>query len=176
MGSLSSAFEVLSKGIIISSNSRKYQDIALFLLEEENFHQLEEIVEKLGFKLIGRSGYFYLSKLNSSREEVERFVKNHKRTIIAIAILKNIYPLLSAGMVVKQTDFTTQLRKREDEELERKLLLLTSQKDLKSGIEEFFKILEKNFVLEKNFSSDRDSFKVLSSINYYLTLVELASQ
>ena len=36
-------------------------------------------------------------------------------------------------------------------------------------VEEFFKLLERFFIVEK---IDKDSYKVLNSINYYIKIVE----
>jgi len=51
-------FEVLSKGVIISTNSKKYENFAKFLSIEENFEELDKAVAKLGFYLVGENGYF----------------------------------------------------------------------------------------------------------------------
>ena len=166
MAGMKECFEVLSKGVIVSNNSDKFFEVANFLNIEDNFEEFSDVVEKLGFKVIGESGYFYLTK---ETQEVESFVNNHKKAIISISILKQIYPLISPNFSLKQTDFIVDFDKKRDENLENRLKFITTNSDFKSMVEEFFKLLERFFIVEK---IDKDSYKVLNSINYYIKIVE----
>jgi hypothetical protein len=175
MDYMKEAFEVLSKGIIISTGSQKYHNIANFLSVDENFEALKSVVDKIGYYLVGESGYFYLSKKGLlSREDVNYFVDRHKKTIVAISVLKQIFPVLSVNSVIKQSKFIVEYDKRGDELLRDKLLYLSSSEDIKTEVEELFSILQKSFVLEQNQRGDRDSYKVLSALSYYLKIVDSA--
>ncbi len=173
MEQLKEAFEILSKGVILSQNSKKYSEVVNFLAIDENFEKLSSLVSQLGFELIGENGYFYFVKESTmTPTEVQLFVESHKKVIVAIAILKQIIPLLSPNDTIKITDFTAELTKRVDESLEQKLYFLFGELDTKTKIEEFFKLLEKRAILERVNAKDKDSFRVMQSINYYLKIVE----
>ncbi|MRJ02012.1 MAG: hypothetical protein GXO19_01350 [Epsilonproteobacteria bacterium] len=171
MAELSQVFETLHKGVLVSVNSRRYGDIAQFLLVEENLEELREIVERLGYRLIAQSGYFYLTKPALDWSQKETFINQHKRVIVAVSILRTLFPLLSADMVIKKSEVIALLRKRED--LAQELAYATSQRDLLLGVDELFRLLERSFVLEQMGQERGDSFRVLAGINYYTTLVEL---
>jgi len=166
------AFEVLIKGVIISNNSNKFLEIANFLAIEDNFYELEEIFNKIGYNLVAENGYFYISKKTKlSKDEIESFFNMHKKIIVAISILKQLYPLIGVGDIIKQTEFISLFCKKEDNNLKQKLNFLIKA-DFKTQVEEFFKLLERAFVIEKESSKDKDSFKVLNSLNYYVKIVE----
>jgi hypothetical protein len=166
-------FEVLSKGIVVSLNSDRYFEIANFLNIDENFEIFDDIVSAIGYHLIGENGYFYLSKnkrLDSS--EIESFIVTHKKTIIAISILKEMYPLISAGDTISFVTFVKDMQGKESDLIRQKMNYLFDGMDEKSASEEFFKLLEKNFILERISSKDKNSYKVLNSIGYFVNIVE----
>ncbi|MFK5938305.1 MAG: hypothetical protein QM497_07910, partial [Sulfurimonas sp.] len=73
-------FKVLSKGVMVSINSQKYHDIANFLMIDENFDESYELLNKLGFRLNGENGYFFISKKDSMNEsERHSFLNSHKK-------------------------------------------------------------------------------------------------
>ena len=166
-------FKVLSKGVMISINSQKYHDEAKFLRIEENFQELSEILEKLGFILNGENGYFYISKkekLNDS--EVSSFINNHKNIFVSIAILKQLFPYIERGNILKQTDFTFSLKQKDDSLLEQKFEYLFGTKDLKDAVEKFFELLSKYNIIEKKDNDSKDEYLVLSSLEYYSKIVQ----
>jgi len=166
-------FNVLSKGIIISNKSDKYFELANYLNIDENFEKFDEIVNELGYKLIGENGYFYLTKKSKIENlDVESFLSFYKKTIVAISILKQVYPLITAGDIIKITDFIVEVEKKTNSNIDEKLDFLFGNTDKKTKIEEFFKLLEKNFVIEKIDSTDKNSYEVLNSINYFIKIVE----
>jgi hypothetical protein len=166
-------FEVLSKGIVVSLNSDRYFEIANFLNIDENFEIFDDIISAIGYQLIGENGYFYLSKnrrLDSG--EMDSFISTHKKTIIAISILKEIYPLISAGDVISFVEFVKDMHTKESDLIQQKMHFLFDNLDEKSAGEEFFKLLERNFVIERINSKDKNSYKVLNSIGYFVNIVE----
>jgi hypothetical protein len=170
---LDEVFKVLSKGILISLNSQKYSDEAKFLMIEENFEELSRIMKKLGFILNGENGYFYLSKKEKMNDaELQAFLNNHKNILLCIAILKQLFPYLERGTLVKQTDFIVQLKQKEDSLLEQKFEYIFKTKDLKDIVERFFDLLEKNYILEKKENDSKDEYLVLSALDYYLKIVQ----
>lgn len=170
---LDEVFKVLSKGVIISINSQKYLEAAKFLMIDENFDELYKILNKLGFILNGENGYFYISKKETMNEsELNSFLNNHKNTLIAIAILKQLFPYLERGSILKQTDFIVHYKQKEDPRLQQKFEYIFKSKDLKDIVEKFFDLLEKNYILEKKENDSKDDYLVLSSIEYYTKIVQ----
>jgi hypothetical protein len=168
----SQIFDTLSKGVIISINSDKYHEMANYLSIDENFEAFNETINEIGYKVVGENGYFYLSKNEKlENSEVENFISFHKKTIVAIAILKQIYPLIASGDIISFTDFIVEFEKKLNPDIEDKLNYLFSS-DKKTQIEELFKLLEKNFIIEKISQKDKNSYKVLNLINYFVKIVE----
>jgi hypothetical protein len=162
-------FDVLSKGIIVSTNSSKYKEIAAFLLDEDNFYNFNSIISKLGFYLVGENGYFYLSKDLSPAEE-EKFFNSHKHLILAIAQLKKIFVHLDKGHKIKKSEFIKRFDSKKDEKI---IKTLFDTEDLMEITDKLFNLLERNFVLEAKSS---DEYLVLNAINYYLDIVNSISE
>lgn len=166
-------YKVLSKGVIVSINSQKYIDIAKFLIIDENFDEFSAILNKLGYILNGENGYFFISKKEKMNDvELSSFLNNHKNILISIAILKQLFPYLDRGAILKQTDFIVHYKQKEDALLQQKFEYIFKTKDLKDIVEKFFDLLEKNYILEKKESDSRDEYLVLSSIDYYTKIVQ----
>ena len=160
-------FEVLSKGIIVSTNSKKYEKVAKFLSIDENFEEFDKTVAKLGFYLVGENGYFYLSK-PLKRDEEEKFFNSHKDIILAIALMKRLFVHLDASHKIKKSDFIVRIKTKFDEvEDISKALFKTT--DIMEISDKLFNLLEKASVLE-NVSGEE--YMVLNSIYYYLDIVE----
>ncbi len=86
-------FKILSKGVMVSINSKKYSEVAKFLLIDDNYQELAIILDKLGFNLRGESGYFFIAqKEKLSDTQLNSFLNNHKILIVSIAILKQLFP------------------------------------------------------------------------------------
>ena len=162
-------FDVLSKGIIVSTNSSKYKDIASYLLEDENFNSFNNLMNRLGFYLVGENGYFYLSKELKSDEE-EKFFNAHKQIILAIAQLKKVFVHLDKGHKIKKSEFIKRFESKKDEKI---IKALFNSDDIMEITEKLFNILERNFVLE---AKSKDEYLVLNSINYYLDIVNSISE
>jgi len=166
-------FKVLSKGVMVSLNSRKYLDVANFLMIDENFDELSILLAKIGFKLNGQNGCFYISKQESMNEvELHSFLKNHKDVLVAVAILKQILPYIDRGNTLKQTEFTHQYIQKDDAGLEQKFEYIFETRDLKDVVEKFFDLLEKNYIIERKDRDNKDEYLVLSAIEYYINIVE----
>ncbi len=166
-------FKVLSKGIMISINSQKYLQEANFLMIDENFDELSAILKKLGFRLNGENGYFYISKKENMNEaELSSFLNNHKNILISIAILKQLFPYLERGHILKKTDFILHYKQKEDALLEQKFEYIFKTKDFMDVVEKFFDLLEKNSILEKKENDSKDEYLVLSAIEYYTKIVQ----
>lgn len=166
-------FKVLSKGIMVSMHSQKYHDIVNFLMIEENFAEMADLLGKLGFRLNGENGYFYISKKeNMNESELTSFLNAHKKVLVSIAILKQLFPFLDRGNILKQTDFIHQYKQKNDALLEQKFEYIFETKDLKDVVERFFDLLEKNYIIEKKDSDSKDDYLVLSSIEYYMKIVQ----
>ena len=162
-------FEILSKGIIISTNSSKYKDEAMYLLDEDNFNSFNSLLNRLGFYLVGENGYFYLSKDLKSDEE-EKFFNAHKNIILAIAQLKKVFVHLDKGHKIKKSEFIKRFDSKKDEKI---IKYLFNTDDLMEITDKLFNLLERNYVLE---SKSSDEYLVLNAIDYYLDIVSLVSE
>jgi hypothetical protein len=158
-------FDVLSKGIIISTNSSKFKQEAAWLMEEDNFLEFNELLSKLGFYLVGENGYFYLSKELKIDEE-EKFFNAHKALILAIAQLKKVFVHLDRGHKIKKSEFIKRFEVKKDDEI---IKALFNTDDLIEITDKLFNLLERNYVLE---SKSKDEYLVLNSIMYYLDIVD----
>jgi len=162
-------FNILSKGVIISTNSSKYKDEAMYLLDEDNFNSFNTLLNRLGFYLVGENGYFYLSKDLKSDEE-ERFFNTHKNIILAIAQLKKVFVHLDKGYKIKKSEFIKRFDSKKDEKI---IKTLFNSDDVMEITDRLFNMLEKNFVIE---AKSKDEFLVLNAIDYYLDIVSLVSE
>ena len=179
---IAEVFEVLSQGKIISMNSDKYKEYAIFLQDDDTFDLFSEAASTLGFILNGENGYFYLSKkAQPKKEELEGYINKHRDIILAISILREIYPQLDRGSIIRYTEFIKEyeLQKREDSSIQERLNILVSGReniDLKSAIDLFFDKLIKFDIIEQINKQDQDSYKVLDAIDYYIKIIELAER
>ena len=159
-------FDILSRGIIISLNSSKYKNEAMYLLDEDNFNSFNALLNRLGFYLIGENGYFYLSKDLKSDEE-EKFFNAHKNIILAIAQLKKVFVHLDKGHKIKKSEFIKRFDSKKDEKI---IKYLFNTNDLMEITEKLFNLLDRNYVIE---SKNKDEYLVLNAIDYYLDIVDL---
>ncbi len=170
---IATIFKVMMKGVMISRNSQKYGEMATFLLNEENYIEYEALLQTLGYELNGENGYFYLSKSDAlSSEEIEQFVRSHKEVFMLIAILKQLMPYVRSGTTIRYTEFISLFEQKRDEKIDEKWHYLFVGSDLKSSSEKFFERLQKEYIVEQIDRKDSDSYRVLNSIDYYLSLLE----
>jgi hypothetical protein len=162
-------FEILSKGVIISSNSSKFIKEATWLMEDENFNSLNTTLNKLGLYLVGENGYFYLSK-DLKLEEEEKFFNSHKALILAIAQLKKVFVHLDKGHKIKKSEFIKRFEAKKDEKI---IKALFDSDDIMEITDKLFNLLERNYVIE---SKSKDEYLVLNAINYYLDIVDAISE
>ncbi len=162
-------FEILSKGVIISSNSSKFIKEATWLMEDENFNSLNKTLNRLGLYLVGENGYFYLSKDLKSDEE-DKFFNAHKQLILAIAQLKKVFVHLDKGHKIKKSEFIKRFEAKKDDKI---IKALFDTEDLMEITDKLFNMLEKNYVIE---SKSKDEYLVLNAINYYLDIVDAISE
>ena len=153
-------FDILSKGIIISSNSSKFKDEAMWLMDDDNFNNLNSTLNRLGLYLVGENGYFYMSK-DLKCDEMEKFFNHHKALILAIAQLKKVFVHLDKGHKIKKSEFIKRFESKKDEKI---IKALFNTDDLMEITEKLFNLLERNFVIE---SKSTDEYMVLNSINYH---------
>ena len=88
---IAKAFEILSQGKIISANSSEYVELVNMLLIDSFFNELKELLDTIGYRLIGEDGYFYLakkSKLSNSEQQI--FIQKNRELIIAISLLRQL--------------------------------------------------------------------------------------
>ena len=175
---IAKAFEILSQGKIISSNSSQYSELANMLLTDSFFNELNELVTQIGYRLIGEGGYFYMAKkgkLNATQQQA--FITKHRDLIIAIAFLRELYPRLDRGNVISFIDTVVNYgnTKTDDSSIRDRLVYFSwikNKEDEKGMLEQLFKHLEDKSIIEKVQESNTDKYKVLDAINYYLSIVD----
>lgn len=171
-------FSLLSQGKIISLNSKEYQEYALYLANENNFDEVDSLVRKIGYNLVGENGYYYMSKKEQmdSKERIA-FVKEHKDIILAIAIIRLLHPRKDRGASITFTETVAEYEayKRNDFTILEKLKRLSSSKNHtneKAMIEQMFLLLKKGNVIERISSDNDNNYKILDAIEYYISIVE----
>jgi len=175
---IAKAFDVLSQGKIISSNSSKYNELANMLLTESFFDEVSEVLNRIGYRLVGESGYFYMAKKNKlNSSEQQSFINKNRDLIVAISFLRQLYPRLDRGSMVSYTGTVANYlnTKRDDSSIRDKLVYFSWIKDKddeKSMLEQLFKHLEDKNIIEKVQESNTDKYKILDAINYYLSIVD----
>ncbi len=175
---IAKAFEILSQGKIISTNSSKYSELANMLLTDSFFSEVDELISKIGYRLIGEGGYFYMAKkgkLNATQQQL--FINKHRDVIVAISFLRQLYPRLDRGNVLSFIDTVTSYgnTKKDDKSIRDKLVYFSwikNKDDEKGMMEQLFKHLEDKNVLEKVSVSNSDKYKVLDAVNYYISIVD----
>jgi len=175
---LAKAFEILSQGKIISTNSSQYNELANMLLTDSFFYELDELINKIGYRLIGEGGYFYISKkakLNAKEQQL--FINKNRDIIVAIAFLRQLYPRLDRGDTISfiNTVVSYENVKRDDSSIRDKLSFpsyINNKDDERGMLEQLFKHLEDKNVIERVYDSNTDKYKLLDSINYYLSIVD----
>lgn len=175
---IAKAFEILSQGKIISANSSEYVELVNMLLIDSFFNELKELLDTIGYRLIGEDGYFYLakkSKLSNSEQQI--FIQKNRELIIAISLLRQLYPRLDKGGIISFLQTVTEYTniKKENESIKDKLSYFSwikNKDDEKEMFEQFFKYLEDRNIIEKENINNTDKYKVLNSISYYISIVE----
>lgn len=177
---IATVFEILSQGKIISTNSKKYSEYARLLQDEDTFDTFYKAASTLGYILNGENGYFYLSKKGQmKKDEIEAYLSKHKDAIVAISILRQLFPQLDRGSYLKYTEFITEyeMQKKEDASIKNRLNMLVFGKgniDLKSTIDILFDRLRKFDLIERVNENDQDTYKILNAIEYYIKIIELS--
>jgi hypothetical protein len=175
---IAKAFEILSQGKIVSVNSSQYIELVNMLLIDSFFNELKDVLDTIGYRLIGEDGYFYLAKKGKlSNSEQQAFIQRNKELIIAISLLRELYPRLDKGGIIYFLQTVTEYinRKRENESIKDKLSYFSwikNKDDEKEMLEQFFKFLEDRNIIEKESINNSDKYRVLNSISYYISIVE----
>ncbi len=82
---IAKAFEILSQGKIISANSSEYVELVNMLLIDSFFNELKELLDTIGYRLIGEDGYFYLAKKSKLSNSYYKFpIFLYKNLLFAI--------------------------------------------------------------------------------------------
>jgi uncharacterized protein YktA (UPF0223 family) len=175
---IAKAFEILSRGKIVSANSSQYSELANMLLADSFFNELNEVINKIGYRLISESGYFYISKRGKlNAQEQQAFISSNRDLIVAVSLLRQLYPRLDRGNVISFIDAVLNYGniKINDSSILDKLKYFSwikNKDDEKGMLEQLFKHLEDKNIIERVQESNTDKYKVLDAINYYLSIVD----
>jgi len=177
---IAKAFEILSQGKIISSNSSnsKYTELSNMLLTDSFIDELRKILDLIGYEFIFENGYYYISKKGSlNSTEQKKFIQKNKELIVAVSFLRQLYPRCDKGSVISFLNTAQEYMniKEEDSSIKDKLAyfsFINNKEDEKGMLELFFKFLETNNILERQSIDNSDKYKILNSILYYISIVE----
>lgn len=175
---IAKAFEILSQGKIISSNSSNYVELANMLLTDSFFNELKDVLEVIGYRLIGEDGYYYIAKKGKlTSSEQQTFIQRNREIIIAVSFLRQLYPRLERGSVIYFLDIVAEYInvKKENDNIKDKLSYFSwikNKEDEKQMLEQLFKYLEDKNIIEKENINNSDKYRVLNSISYYISIVE----
>ena len=175
---IAKAFEILSQGKIVSSNSSEYTQLAHMLLTESFYSELSELLKQIGYRLVGENGYFYIAKegkMNATEQQL--FISRHQDIILYIAFLRYIYPRIDRGSILSLTETIAEYSniKSKDSSIQERLVQFSSIKNREdefSMLEHLFKYLEDKNIFEKVAVDNKDKYKVLDAINYYISIVD----
>jgi len=171
-------FQELSRGRIISSNSNKDMEFSNLLINEDFFDEMNNAVDKIGYKLIGENGYYYLAKKGRlGVQEHNSFISSHKDTILAISFLTQLNSRLDKKSIISYVDIiaTYSTLKVNDSSIREKLTHITwmkNKEDDRDMIEQLFKNLEKVGIIEKIDERNSDRYKILDAYAYYISIIE----
>lgn len=148
------------------------------LLTDSFFAEVDELVNKIGFRLIGENGFFYMAKKKKmSFTEQELFINRHRTLIVAIAFLRRLHPRLDRGNVISFIDTVVSYDniKSDDSSIRDKLVFCSkviNKEDDRTMIEQLFKLLEDRNIIEKVQVNNSNQYKILDAVNYYLSIVD----
>lgn len=175
---IAKAFEILSQGKMVSANSSNYVELSNMLLTDSFFNELKDVLELIGYRLIGEDGYYYISKKDRlSIAEQQLFIQKNREIIIAVAFLRQLYPRLERGSIIYFLNMVAEYInvKKENESIKDKLSYFSwikNKEDEKEMLEQFFKYLEDKNLIEKESDNNSDKYRVLNAISYYISIVE----
>jgi hypothetical protein len=175
---IAKVFQELSKGRIISSNSNKDIEFSNLLINEDFFNEMNEVVDKIGYKLVGENGYYYIAKKGRlTTQEHNTFITAHKDTILAISFLTQLNSRLDKKSIISYMDTiaTYVTLKSNDSTIKEKLTHLSwmkNKEDDRDMIDQLFKNLEKVGVIEKLDEKNSDNYKILDAYAYYIAIIE----
>ena len=175
---IAKAFEILSQGKIISTNSNENTELVNYLFSDSNYSELRDILDTIGYRLIGEDGYYYIAKKRKlTTTEQQAFIKKNREAIVAVAFLRQLYPRLDKSNIISFTNTVAEYInvKKENEGIKEKLTYFSwteNKEDEKQMLEQLFKFLEKKKIIEKENSENSDKYKVLNAISYYISIAE----
>lgn len=163
-------FSMLSKGGFISSNScdanirKLYDDI------EDDEEAYATYYERIGFILEGGNGFYFFSRKNESRIDIERKLDSFGKWIDYLDFIKTYDPGFGANSTFRKANILEQLSR--DVELQDKASkLFPSLKKQEEIIEKLISEMTKiGFVEEEN--EIDNTYRVTSAFHYIEQLVE----
>ena len=172
-------FKILSKGQFINSNSsdKKISDLYKVIEDEYNFENLYEYFLNINFVLEKGNEYFYFSRYDGSKVDIEKKIEIAYKWIDIVDFLKTFRNDFCSGFRFSPSDILVQLKT--DAELENKLEGLekhadkekhASKKPHRDILENILRDLVKESFIEIE-NSITQTYKVLASFNYLELLI-----
>jgi hypothetical protein len=175
---ISQLFDRLRNGGFISQNSRQYEQRKLYeyLEDEANFEEARAYFMQINFELKPGQNYFYFSR-HENRQTTEDKIERFYKYIDILSFFSNFSSDFSEGKRFSVSDIEHQCKVTTDLKSELDKILREER-----GIHENSTISEKVTKLVKHMEdrgffecedTERQDYKVLSSYNYLLELVDL---
>ena len=169
-------FEILKDGSIISSNSKDEQIRSIFyrLGDSKELEEMQNVFEKLGFKLIYEDSCYYLSKQSYLNDkETEKFIKKYRDSFLALSIIKYYFQGISSGRELSKSSLIAKANSNLDIQIKETLEYLTKKEDDLSGsMEVVLKILRENRIIERIDQKNEDKYFVLDAIGYFNSILK----
>lgn len=170
----SNIFEILRKGLFISSNSPddKIQTLYKILEDDDTFEDLYEYFYQINYILERGDEYFYFSRPNEKSINLERKIERAFGWIDILDFFKTYDSSFDVGFRFTPSEIDSQLKNNADLKTQLDNLKGTGY-DKKNNLDKIKKIVEKlerdNYVTLENEMSE--TYKVLTSFNYLKDLI-----
>ncbi len=163
-------FELLSRGVFISSDSRSEEKRRIYMDIEDNLTEYYDYFRRIGFKLEQGNGFYYFSRTENRTTMVEK-LNRFGHWLDILDFVKAWQPTFGSGFVFTKADMTAALNA--DIDLQQKSVSLYDNRSVYGEIvarllEEMLKAGYIDIVNE-----DRQEYIVLCTITYLEDIVNL---
>jgi hypothetical protein len=169
-------FEILSKGLFICSNGVSTAEVRLYEIIFDNFEELRIYFEHIGFILERGDEFFYFSRKDESKADLERKLEAACRWIDILDFLKAFDNSMSSGALLAPHDISVCIDMnpllRDKVTSLRSVLRVDDKLPYPSVVEKMIKVLcDEGFAEVEN--ETLKTYKLLSSFKYIEELVSI---
>lgn len=165
-------FEWLSKGNFISANAVDSDIRNYYHILEENFDNLQALYQQVGFSLEAGNNFFYLSKINESRQTVETKLEKARRWIDLMAFFTTFNQGFTRGFRFSPNDILQQVELNLDlkEQLEAFRQKNKKTDNYRDALDEMLRQMNGEGFIELE-NSLSQTYKVLDAYHYLEQMV-----